>query len=72
MWDRDHALRALPGAAKGEVTLVIGPSTQVADAAVAVTAVVELVAAGAPRGAAANVVARLTGVPRNTLYRNSL
>ena len=57
---------------KGEVTLVIGPSTRVADAAAAVAAVVELVAAGAPRGAAANVVARLTGVPRNTLYGDSL
>ena len=32
----------------------------------------ELVAAGAPRGAAASIVARLTGVPRNTLYSSSL
>ncbi len=59
-------------APKGEVTLVIGPSTRIADAALAVTAVVELVAAGAPRGVAANVVARLTGVSRNTLYGDSL
>jgi len=59
-------------APKGEVTLVIGPSTRVADAAAAVAAVVELVAAGAPRGAAANIVARLTGIPRNTLYQGSL
>jgi 16S rRNA (cytidine1402-2'-O)-methyltransferase len=59
-------------APKGEVTLVIGPSTRVADPAAAVAAVAELVAAGAPRGAAASVVARLTGVPRNTLYRSSL
>jgi 16S rRNA (cytidine1402-2'-O)-methyltransferase len=57
---------------KGEVTLVIGPSTLGVDAATAVAAVVELVAAGTPRGAAANVVARLTGVPRNTLYGDSL
>lgn len=57
---------------RGEVTLVIGPSTRVADADTAVAAVVELVAAGTPRGAAATVVARLTGVPRNTLYRTSL
>jgi len=61
-----------PEAPKGEVTLVIGPSTRVADAGVAVAAVAELVAAGAPRGTAAGVVARLTGVPRNTLYRHSL
>jgi 16S rRNA (cytidine1402-2'-O)-methyltransferase len=59
-------------APKGEVTLVIGPSTRVADAAAAVAAVADLVAAGAPRGAAASVVARLTGVPRNTLYSSSL
>jgi len=57
---------------KGEVTLVIGPSTRVVDAAEAVAAVAELVAAGAPRGVAASVVAGLTGVARNTLYSNSL
>jgi len=66
-----------PEAPKGEVTLVIGPSTTVADAAAAdaaaaVAAVIELVAAGAPRGVAANVIAGVTGVSRNTLYRNSL
>jgi 16S rRNA (cytidine1402-2'-O)-methyltransferase len=64
-----------PEAPKGEVTLVIGPSTMVADAAAAdaaVAAVIELVAAGAPRGVAANVIAGVTGVSRNTLYRNSL
>ena len=59
-------------APKGEVTLVIGPSTRVGDAAAAVAAVVELVAAGARRGAAATIVARLTGVPRNLLYSSSL
>jgi 16S rRNA (cytidine1402-2'-O)-methyltransferase len=59
-------------APKGEVTLVIGPSTRVADAAAAVAAVAELVAAGAPRGVAASVVAQLTGVPRNMLYSSSL
>ena len=59
-------------APKGELTLVIGPSTRVADAAAAVAAVAELVAAGAPRGAAASIVARLTGVPRNALYSSSL
>jgi len=64
-----------PEAPKGEVTLVIGPSTTVADAAeaeAAVAAVIELVAAGAPRGVAANVIAGITGVSRNTLYRDSL
>lgn len=59
-------------APRGEVTLVIGPSTRVADAGVALAAVVELVASGTPRGAAASVVARLTGVSRNTLYEISL
>ena len=43
-----------------------------AEAAKAVDAVAELVAAGAPRRVAAEVVARLTGVPRNRLYRASL
>ena len=57
---------------KGEVTLVIGPSTRPADAARALAAVVELVAAGTPRGVAASIVARLTDVPRNTLYSTSL
>ena len=47
---------------KGEITLVVGagarrPSTSRR----ALAAVAELVAAGAPRGAAAEVVARLTG-----------
>ncbi len=59
-------------APRGEVTLVIGPSTRVADSDVALAAVIELVAAGAPRGVTATVVARLTGVPRNTLYDTSL
>ena len=57
---------------KGEVTLVIGPSTRTPDAAAAVAAVIELVASGAPRAVAVTVVSRLTGVARNTLYSNSL
>ena len=61
-----------PEAPKGEVTLVIGPSTRTADAATAVAAVVELVAAGTPRRVAANIVAGLTGVSRNALYGDSL
>jgi 16S rRNA (cytidine1402-2'-O)-methyltransferase len=61
---------------KGEITLVIGPAEAVeasvsVDAA-ATSAVAELVAAGVGRRAAANLVARLTGVPRNVLYRSSL
>jgi len=60
---------------KGEITLVIGPSTGVQDGEAlseALEAVSELVAAGAPRKVAAEVVARLTGVPRNELYRSTL
>ena len=59
-------------APKGEITLVIGPGKAVQDEGAALTAVADLVAAGAPRRTAADVVARLTGVARNTLYRRSL
>ena len=60
-------------APKGEVTLVVGgarASGVGADAAEA--AVAELAALGVGRGRAADVVARLTGVSRNRLYRGSL
>jgi len=57
---------------KGEVTLVVAPGTAGADVRGALAAVGELVAAGAPRGVAAEVVARLSGVPRNDLYRGTL
>ena len=60
---------------KGEVTLVLAPADVVPGAAgepVAVSSVAELVAAGVSRRQAADVVARLTGVPRNRLYRGSL
>jgi 16S rRNA (cytidine1402-2'-O)-methyltransferase len=60
---------------KGEITLVLGPSPtarQASDAAAAAAAVAELVAEGLPRRRAADVVARLTGRPRNELYRASL
>jgi 16S rRNA (cytidine1402-2'-O)-methyltransferase len=60
---------------KGEITVVIGPVEKraaAADEKPAVEAVAELVAAGLPRRQAADVVARLTGVPRNRLYRGSL
>jgi 16S rRNA (cytidine1402-2'-O)-methyltransferase len=57
---------------KGEVTVVIGPGTPVADPSGAHDAVSRLVAAGTPRKVAAEVVARLAGVPRNELYRGQL
>jgi 16S rRNA (cytidine1402-2'-O)-methyltransferase len=60
---------------KGEVTLVLGPGEgQSGDAGAeeAAAAVAELVHGGTPRRLAADVVARLTGAPRNRLYRESL
>ncbi len=61
-------------APKGEVTVVIGPAAQAPPAAseAALAAVAELVAAGLPRRQAADLVARLTGEPRNALYRAGL
>jgi 16S rRNA (cytidine1402-2'-O)-methyltransferase len=58
---------------KGEITLVIGPGhAHELDEAAALAAVAELVEAGLPRKRAAELVARLTGVARNRLYRGSL
>jgi 16S rRNA (cytidine1402-2'-O)-methyltransferase len=60
---------------RGEVTLVLGPAEEQREVRVdpAVrAAVAELVEAGATRRTAAEVVARLTGAPRNALYRGSL
>jgi len=57
---------------KGEITLVLGPGSREGDPAAAVEAVAELVAAGLPRRRAADLVARLTGVSRNELYRRTL
>ena len=59
---------------KGEVTLVLGGAERArgAGSGEAASAVAELVAAGLPRRQAADVVARLTGVARNRLYRASL
>jgi 16S rRNA (cytidine1402-2'-O)-methyltransferase len=60
------------GPVRGEVTLVLGAASAAPDDAPAVGAMAELVAAGVSRKQAADVVARLTGAPRNRLYRSSL
>ncbi len=60
---------------KGEIALVLGPAAVEAEPAAegdALAAVAELVEAGVPRKLAAEVVARLTGISRNRLYRGSL
>jgi 16S rRNA (cytidine1402-2'-O)-methyltransferase len=58
---------------KGEITLVVGAGeVEQAESGDALDAVVELVAAGVPRRQAADVVARLARVSRNTLYAESL
>jgi 16S rRNA (cytidine1402-2'-O)-methyltransferase len=62
-------------APKGEITLVFGPAGGApgdARGEEAVAAVAELAEAGIPRRRAAELVARLTGLPRNRLYRESL
>ena len=71
---RDVAAR-FAEAPKGEITLVLGGTEHVVEGASqsdAVAAVGELVAAGVPRRQAADVVARLSRVSRNTLYSESL
>jgi 16S rRNA (cytidine1402-2'-O)-methyltransferase len=58
---------------KGEVTLVLGEAPAAGgDEDRADEAVAELVGVGVPRRQAVSVVARLTGLPRNRLYRSSL
>ncbi len=60
---------------KGEITLVLGPADRPRGAeedTQAVGAVDELVSAGVARRQAADLVARLTGMSRNALYRRSL
>jgi 16S rRNA (cytidine1402-2'-O)-methyltransferase len=58
---------------KGEITLVLGPvEGPERDEEEALAAVAELVAGGARRRLAAEVVSRLTGVGRNRLYRGTL
>jgi 16S rRNA (cytidine1402-2'-O)-methyltransferase len=58
---------------RGEITLVVGPASPraVPDQA-GLEAVAELVAAGVPRRRAVELVARMTGQPRNRLYGGSL
>jgi 16S rRNA (cytidine1402-2'-O)-methyltransferase len=62
------------GVVKGEITVVIGPGEveTAADDGVATEAVAELVAGGLSRRSAADIVSRLTGIPRNRLYQRSL
>jgi 16S rRNA (cytidine1402-2'-O)-methyltransferase len=60
---------------RGEITLVLGAvdiARRVGVDDAARSAVADLVEAGASRRAAAEVVSRLTGAPRNALYRDSL
>lgn len=61
---------------RGEITLVLGPSAEPAGdedvLAEALAGVAELVAGGVARRRAVDLVARLTGAPRNALYRGSL
>lgn len=61
-----------PEPPKGELTLVLGGAVAEPDEPAALTAVRELVEAGVPRRQAADVVARLLSLSRNTLYRESL
>lgn len=62
------------GPPKGEITIVLSPAATepVVVAPDALVAMTELVAVGVPRRQAADVVSRLTGIPRNRLYRSSL
>ena len=59
---------------KGEITLVLSPAATSSDAQAdeAAAAVAELVAAGLTRRDAAELVSRLTSIPRGRLYRRSL
>jgi 16S rRNA (cytidine1402-2'-O)-methyltransferase len=64
------AKRYEPEPPKGEIVLVVGPAPEhTGPSSEAVAAVEELIAAGAKRRTAAQVVARLTGTSANALYR---
>jgi 16S rRNA (cytidine1402-2'-O)-methyltransferase len=69
----DELARTFAEAPKGEITLVLDAwAEERPDEGAGVAAVAELVGAGVPRRQAADLVARLTGASRNTLYRGSL
>lgn len=69
---RDLAAQ-FPEPPKGEITLVFGQGRPIAaDEAAALAAVAELLGEGLPRRRAVDLIARLTGVSRNRLYRASL
>jgi 16S rRNA (cytidine1402-2'-O)-methyltransferase len=70
---RDLAGR-FAGPPQGEITLVLGAVPEVAARVVEgeIAAVAELVAAGVARRQAVELVARLTGAPKNALYDASL
>jgi 16S rRNA (cytidine1402-2'-O)-methyltransferase len=59
---------------RGEITMVVGAADvrREPDDRAALDAVAELVGAGVPRRLASDVVARISGVPRNRLYRSAL
>jgi 16S rRNA (cytidine1402-2'-O)-methyltransferase len=69
----DVAKRFADGA-KGEITLVVGPADveSAADEDKALEAVADLLRGGTSRKAAADVVSRLTGLPKKRLYDASL
>jgi 16S rRNA (cytidine1402-2'-O)-methyltransferase len=70
----EELARRFREAPRGEVTVVLGawPVDEKVDLGEALAAVGELVAAGMSRRPAADLVARLTGAPKNELYRRSL
>ena len=63
---------ARAGAGRGDARARRGAAGEAADEEAALAAVAELVEAGVPRRQAAELVSRLTGASRNTLYRGSL
>jgi 16S rRNA (cytidine1402-2'-O)-methyltransferase len=65
--------KRFPEPPKGEITVVLDAGDGAGgDERPAIEAVAELVTAGVSRRQAADLIARLTGVRRNTLYRGSL
>lgn len=66
--------RRFQTAPRGEITLVVGASGErhLAGEDEAAAAVVDLVSLGVPRSRAAELVAGLTGIAKNRLYRRSL